>query len=62
MIYNIRGERVRTLVDGDYPSGNYEVTWDGRNDRNERLPTGVYFYQLKLDGRIIGKRKMVLIK
>jgi len=36
-IYNILGERVRTLVDDNLSAGNYEVTWDGTSDRQARV-------------------------
>jgi flagellar hook assembly protein FlgD len=42
-IYNVRGELVRTLLDGDTPAGSYVTTWDGKNATGEKLPSGLYF-------------------
>ena len=36
--------------------------WDGRNERGARLPTGVYFYELRLDGEVVGVRKAIMLK
>jgi len=45
-IYDAAGRLVRALVDGVEEPGTYEVSWDGRNDTGEPLPSGVYFCQL----------------
>ena len=60
-IYNILGEKVRTLVDEPKWAGNYTVQWEGKNDKGEQLASGVYFYQLKV-GDYISAKKMVLLK
>ena len=46
-IYGLRGERVRTLVDGERPAGPHAVTWDGRDDHGRAVNAGVYFYRLE---------------
>ncbi len=55
-IYNLRGERVATLVDDVYPAGEFKVEWNGQN-----LPSGLYFYSLKA-GAFEQTRKMILQK
>jgi len=60
-IYNVMGQRVRALVDGYRDVGIYKVIWDGKNDKGYMVPTGVYFYQLRM-GNISRTRKMVLIR
>lgn len=60
-IYSLRGTKVRTLVSGALDPGTYTVTWDGRSDRGENLPSGVYFYNLTADGESY-TRKMILAK
>jgi hypothetical protein len=45
----------------DDKSGRYTKTWNGRNDRGEQLPSGVYLYRLTVGGQSIA-RKMVLAK
>jgi len=62
-IYDLLGRRVRILVnDRQYP-GDYSVTWDGRSDDNNNLPSGVYFYRLFITGIEFSKpRRLMLIK
>lgn len=60
-VFNIRGECTRTLVDGDLPAGNHQISWDGRDNRGNSVSSGVYFYKLTAQG-IEETRKMVMIK
>jgi flagellar hook assembly protein FlgD len=60
-IYNIKGERVRTLVDDVRSPGNYKVIWDGKDEAGKKVASGVYFYKLKVGENSISKR-MVLLK
>ena len=56
IIYNMRGQRIRTLVDGVKPAGNHYVKWDGRQDSGDKAESGVYFVHLKTEkGSKIGK-------
>ena len=61
-IYNVAGERVRTLVDERRAAGSYtDVRWDGTNDVNQPVASGVYWYRL-VAGSYTEARKMVLLK
>jgi hypothetical protein len=60
-IYDVRGKLVRTLFEGDLRSGNYQFTWDGRNDSDQSLPSGIYVYRLAVDDWS-SVRKMILVK
>jgi hypothetical protein len=58
-VYNALGQCVRVLHRGRAEPGTSRVTWDGRNDSDQRLPSGVYFLQLDAgDNRLV--RKVVL--
>jgi len=46
-IYDLLGKEVRTLVDEPQGPGHYAVRWDGRDNRGQVLPSGVYIYRLK---------------
>jgi len=61
LIYNILGQKVRTLVGEMKEAGAYSVRWDGRNEEGEKLPNGVYFYVLKT-GDYTSSKKMILLK
>ena len=54
LLYNINGQLVSTLVRATQTQGNYLTQLHG-----EDLPAGVYFYQLRLNGRVVEKRKML---
>jgi hypothetical protein len=60
-IYNVLGQRVRTLVDEALPAGLYTVTWDGTDWDGHEVGSGIYFYRLKY-GDFTEQRKMVLLK
>lgn len=45
-VYSVNGRLVRTLVDGAAEAGSASVEWDGRDDRGERVPSGVYFARI----------------
>jgi hypothetical protein len=60
-VFTIRGSKVKTLVSGKRSPGEYVISWDGRDDSGESLPSGVYFYRLTTEGESI-TRKMVLAK
>jgi hypothetical protein len=60
-IYNLAGERVRTLVTGPQGAGSRTVIWDGRNDRGQAVSNGVYFYKL-MAGSFSATRSIVLLK
>lgn len=49
-LYNVAGQRVRTLVDGTLPAGRHSVRWDGRDDRGRRAAAGVYCCRLAAGG------------
>ena len=60
-IFNVLGQKVRTLVDAPLPAGEHKVVWNGRNDADHPLGSGLYFYRLTA-GDFIKIRKMVLIR
>jgi len=45
-IVDAKGNEIQTIVDDYLPAGDYSFTWDGRNSRNEKVSTGVYYCQL----------------
>jgi hypothetical protein len=45
-IYNLLGQKVRTLFKGSVAAGPGRVVWDGTNNLGEPLQSGIYFYQL----------------
>jgi hypothetical protein len=60
-IYNVAGQEVCTVADGDYPAGVHDVRWDARTSGGDLAPNGVYFYQIKA-GRFADVQKVVLVR
>ena len=60
-IYDILGQRVRTLVTGQQGAGFYRLAWNGRDQADRMVASGVYFYRLATAG-FSQTRKMTLIK
>ncbi|MEZ4764670.1 MAG: FlgD immunoglobulin-like domain containing protein [Calditrichia bacterium] len=60
-IFNIVGQKVRTLVSDRMIAGGYQAVWDGRDDRGTTVGTGVYIYRLTAND-FVQTRKMLLVK
>lgn len=65
-IFNVLGEKVRTLIDNLVATGNYNIVWDGTDANGMVVAAGVYFYRLETSGPTkpgkLGKDGFVLIK
>jgi hypothetical protein len=59
-IYNVRGQWVRTLVDGPVERGRREAVWDGTDDAGAGVATGVYFVRLELEGRALTEKLLTI--
>ena len=62
IIFNLLGEKVRTLVNGHQNTGSYTLMWDGLNDFGDQVTSGVYFYRMQFDSKMIKSRKMILMR
>jgi hypothetical protein len=61
-IYNLRGQKVRTLYNGDTPAGQYNLVWHGVDDRGATVASGVYFVRLSTHLGYEQTRKMLLLR
>jgi len=59
-IYNILGEKVRTLIDDNRVPGNYQIIWDGKDEEGKEVASGVYFYRLEVGENSVSKRMVLL--
>jgi flagellar hook capping protein FlgD len=55
-LYDLRGRKVRDLARGDLPAGEHLVPWDGRDRTGARVPSGLYFYRLRVESRVLSGR------
>lgn len=60
-IYNVMGQKVRTLIDEPKSAGNYEVIWDGKDENGQSVASGIYFYRIRA-GDFTATKKMVILK
>jgi len=60
-VFNLLGQKVKTLVESDMEAGYGSVIWDGTNDAGAQLSSGAYFYILRVEGNTLAK-KMIMIK
>ena len=60
-IYNVLGENVRELFNGELTAGINELIWNGNNDYGNSVPSGVYIYRMESNGNLLSS-KMILQK
>ena len=60
-IYNTLGARMRTLLNKKQNAGIHTITWNGRDERGDKVPSGFYFLRLEA-GEYKGTRKLLLIR
>lgn len=61
IIYNVKGKRVKTLVNKIQTLGFHSLRWDARNDIGEKVSAGVYIYKIQTE-KYTATKKMVLLK
>lgn len=61
-VYNIKGQKVITLANGEYAKGSYSVIWDGIDGSNNSISSGVYLYKLNVNGKTEAVKKCLLLK
>ncbi|MGB2697722.1 MAG: S8 family serine peptidase [Candidatus Zixiibacteriota bacterium] len=60
-IYNIQGQKVKQLVNEHQSAGHKSVVWDGKNNNDKAVASGVYFYRIQTDD-FVSTKKMLLLK
>ncbi|MCD4746583.1 MAG: T9SS type A sorting domain-containing protein, partial [Bacteroidales bacterium] len=60
-IYNIRGQKVMTLINKELSAGRHLVVWNGKDKNNKQVPCGTYFYKIKTE-KFSETKKMILMK
>ena len=60
-LYNISGQKVRTLVNKQYQAGRHMVQWSATNDFGQSVASGMYLYRIQA-GSFVSHKKLVLMK
>jgi len=61
-IYNLSGQKIRTLVNETQQADHHSVVWDGTNATGGSAGSGIYFCTLNIDNRPVATKKLVLLK
>ncbi len=59
-IYNIKGQKVKTLINEKMQTGKHQIKWDGLNDSNKAIVSGIYFYNIKTGNQTFSKKMLML--
>ncbi len=59
-IYNIKGQKIKELVNCQQEPGIYHVSWDGKDEYNKPVSSGIYFYSLKTRTKTLNKKMLLL--
>ncbi len=61
-IYNIKGQKVKTLVNEEKERGIWKEVWNGKDDKNKIVSSGVYLYKLDVAGKTKAVKKCLMLK
>ena len=61
-IYNMSGQKIRTLVGETRQADNHSVVWDRTKTGGETAASGIFFCTLELDNRPVARKKLVLLE
>jgi photosystem II stability/assembly factor-like uncharacterized protein len=62
-IYNIKGQLVKKLIDNEtFQKGSHSVMWNGNDEFGNSVSSGLYFFQLKVNGKSEAVKKCLLLK
>ncbi len=57
-VYNIHGEVVQVIHDGNLPEGDYTMRWDGKTENGNTTPTGIYIVRI-VTGHTVNQKTLV---
>jgi hypothetical protein len=61
-IYNLKGQRVRTLANRQFLTGEHSLIWNGTDDSGTSVGSGIYFYKLSINNLTVSTKKCILMK
>ena len=61
-IFDIIGQLVQTLLRERKTAGSYITYWNGKNTKGYIQPSGMYFYQMKIDNELVSIKRLILLK
>ena len=61
-VYNIKGQIIKTLARSEFIEGSHSIIWNGVDESNKQVSSGIYYYKLKVNGKIEVVKKCLLLK
>ncbi len=61
-VYNIKGQKVKTLSNDDFEKGFHKLIWNGKDSSGKEVGSGIYFYKLKVNEKDKSVKKCLLLK
>ncbi len=61
-IFNLKGQKVKQLVNDYLPAGKHSIVWSGTNQNNQPVSSGIYLYKIKVGEHFTCTKKMILLK
>ncbi len=61
-IFNIKGQKVSRIKDVTMMKGEHKVRWSGFNENHRKVSSGIYFCTIKVDGKLLGVHKMLVVR
>ncbi len=60
-VYNVKGQKVKQLVNDQLSAGQHSIVWNGKDNNNKSVASGLYFYKIST-GKSTSMKKMLLLK
>jgi hypothetical protein len=61
-VFNTKGQITKTLANNTFTKGSHSVIWNGEDNNNKQVSSGVYYYKLSINGKIESMKKCLLLK
>ena len=61
-IFNIRGQKIKTFAQNEFTKGSHSLIWNGDDESNNPVSSGIYYYKLKINGKTEAAKKCLLLK
>ncbi|MDP8204738.1 MAG: CHAP domain-containing protein [Candidatus Tenebribacter mawsonii] len=61
-IYNVKGQKVKSLVNQNQTAGNKSVIWNGVNENGNRIGSGLFLYKFVFNGNVLSMKKCIMLK
>jgi len=61
-VYNIKGQKIKTLLSDQISAGEYSITWNGKDDSGKKVSSGIYLYKLYVNDKTEAVKKCLMLK